>query len=137
MRSLLLIVVAALGACSTAADQARYEAKNEAKLQQLLAGRVAGKAQTCLPMLRSHDMVRIDDNTLLFRDGARRIYRSELNGGCYGLGSPSYALVTGTVGGAGSQLCRGDIARTVDLSTGTTVGSCVIGDFVPYTRPRG
>lgn len=137
MRSLLLIALAGLAGCSTAADQARYDAKSEAKLQQLLAGKVAGKPQDCLPLLRSHDMIRIDDDTLLFRDGARRIYRSELNGSCNGLGSPNYALVTGAMGGSNGRLCRGDIARTVDVGSGTLVGSCVIGDFVPYTSPRG
>jgi hypothetical protein len=32
-----------------------------------------------------------------------------------------------------SQLCRGDIATVIDTSTRTPVGSCVFGDFVPYT----
>jgi hypothetical protein len=80
-------------------------------------------------------MVRIDDDTVLFRDGANRIYRNELRGSCNGLGSDSYALVTNSIGGG--QLCRGDIARVVNVSSGMAVGSCVIGEFVPYSVPRG
>ena len=33
--------------------------------------------------------------------------------------------------------CGGDIAQLVDLSSGMTVGSCVWGDFVPYTEAAG
>jgi len=131
-----LISVAALTGCSTAPPQARYNAEGEAKLQTLLAGKVAGKPQDCLPTFRTQDMVRIDDDTVLFRDGANRIYRNELNGSCNGLGSQFYTLVTNSVGGGG-RLCRGDIARVVDSSSGMFVGSCVIGSFVPYSTPRG
>ena len=31
---------------------------------------------------------------------------------------------------------QGDIAEVRDFSNGITVGSCVLGDFVPYTTPR-
>ena len=43
-------------------------------------------------------------------------------------------LVTRT---SGTGLCSGDIARVVDVSNGITVGSCALGEFVPYTGPRG
>jgi hypothetical protein len=33
-------------------------------------------------------------------------------------------------------MCRGDISRVADVRTGMTVGSCAIGDFIPYT-PAG
>jgi len=136
MRSLsFLIPAAALAACSTAPQPSQYNARSEAKLQQLLAGKVAGKAQDCLPNYRTEDMVRIDDDTVLFREGSRRIYRNELNGSCHGLGSDNYALVTKNFGSNG-RLCRGDIARVVDLTNGIPVGSCSLGDFIPYTAPR-
>jgi hypothetical protein len=35
-----------------------------------------------------------------------------------------------------AQLCRGDIAQIVDPLNRITVGSCVFGDFTPYTRVR-
>jgi hypothetical protein len=80
-------------------------------------------------------MVVIDDNTVLFRNG-RTVYRNDFQGGsCSRLGSGNYALLTRRTGGIG--LCRGDIAEVKDLTVGITVGSCVMGDFVPYTRPRG
>jgi hypothetical protein len=35
-----------------------------------------------------------------------------------------------------SSLCSGDIAQVVETGSGMIVGSCVIGEFQPYSRPR-
>lgn len=135
MRSMsLLLLAAALGACSTTPQPGRT-ADAEAHLHKLLDGRVASAPKTCLPHYRADNMVVIDDNTILFRDG-RTVYRNDFQGGtCSRLGSGFYALLTRTSGGTG--LCRGDIAEVVDTSSGMQVGSCVLGDFVPYTLPQG
>ncbi len=136
MRSLCLILAsaAALTACATTPAQPRSP-QAEQHLQQLLTGKVAGAPQSCLPSHRSSDMVVIDDQTVLFRDGGRRVWRTEMRDGCTRLGSSHYALVTRSFGGPG--LCSGDIAQLADLSTGMIVGSCSWGEFVPYTRPGG
>lgn len=136
MRTLCLLLgsAAALAGCTTPTQQPRSAAA-EQHLQRLLAGKAAGAAQSCLPAYRSSNMVIIDDDTVLFRDGARRVWRSEMRGHCSRLGSGHYTLVTRSFGGQG--LCGGDIAELADLSTGMTVGSCVWGDFVPYTRTAG
>ena len=126
----LLLTAAAMAGCATAPQSAQRSAEAQAELQQLLAGRVAGPAMTCLPSYRSGQMVVIDDNTLAFRDGSR-VYVNNLRGACSGLGSGFYTLVTRSFGGG---LCRGDIADVADPSTGMVYGSCVIGDFVPYAR---
>jgi hypothetical protein len=78
-------------------------------------------------------MVVIDENTILFRDGGNRVWRTDLRGPCNGLGRPGTALLTKQYGGTG--LCSGEIAQVVDTSLGFTVGSCALGDFVPYTGP--
>ena len=130
----ILLVGSLLAACSTAPQPLR-SAKAEQRYQALLAGKAAGAPQSCLPSYRSNDMVVIDDNTVLFREGSNRTWVNRLQGGCSNLGSGHYALVTRTYGGAG--LCRGDIAQVADVQNGITVGSCVLGDFVPYTRVRG
>ena len=97
-------------------------------------GKTPGKPVGCLPSWRSNDMVVIDDNTVVFRDTARRVYRNDFRGGaCSQLGNGFYTLVTKSTG---SGLCSGDLAQVVDVKSGFTVGSCVIGDFVPYEGPR-
>ena len=70
-----------------------------------------------------------DDGTVAFKNG-RTVYVNHLLGECNGLKSGFYTLVTRS---SGSGLCRGDIARVADVSTGMIVGSCAVGDFIPYT----
>jgi hypothetical protein len=120
-----------LASCATTSAPEPRSAKAQAELSRWLNGRVAGRPQSCLPTYRSQDMVVIDENTLLFRDGSNRVWRSDLKGPCNGLGRPGTALLTKQFGGSG--LCSGEIAQVIDTSQGFTVGSCAIGDFVPYT----
>jgi len=132
---LLIFATAAIGlaACATATGQPEQRsAKAQATYDKALAGKVAGKPTNCLSLQRSNDMTVIDDDTILYRDG-RTTYVNKPLGSCNLLSRGSYALVTRS---SGSQLCRGDIATVTDVSTGTTVGSCAIGDFVPYTAAR-
>ena len=133
MRSMsLLLLTAALSACAVGPQPGRT-AEAEAHLDKLLAGKVAGRPVSCLPHYSANDMIVIDDSTVVFRNG-RTVYRNDFQGGsCSNLGRGHYALVTRTTG---SGLCRGDIADVRDLSAGIGVGSCVLGDFVPYTNPR-
>ncbi len=134
MRGIALILVgAALASCTTEPQPGR-SARAEKEFQQLIAGKVAGAPTSCLASYRSRDMVVIDDNTLAYREGGRRVWVTNLNGGCSNISAGHYALVTRTYGGMG--VCRGDIAEVADLSSGMTVGSCTFGDFVPYTKPR-
>ena len=76
-------------------------------------------------------MVVIDDNTVAFRHTGSRVYVNNFRNDCPRLGTGWYALVTKRTG---STLCSGEIAQVVDTSSGITVGSCVLGEFVPYTR---
>lgn len=128
---LLIFATAAVGlaACATAMSQPEQRsAKAQATYDKMLAGKTAGRPAKCLPLQRSNDMVVIDDDTILYRNG-RTTYVNKPLGSCSLLSRGSYALVTRSIG---SQLCRGDIATVVDTSSGSTVGSCALGDFIPY-----
>jgi hypothetical protein len=133
MRSVsLLLVGATLVGCSTYAPAPRAP-DAEAQLQTMLAGKVAGPAVRCIPSHAADNMLVVDDRTILFRDGARRVWRNDLNGGaCHGL-SFGGTLVTKREVGT-SSLCRGDISHVV-TSSGSTTSTCVFGDFVPYSTP--
>ena len=131
----LLVIGVGLVACTTTAAQQQQPLRSAAKQQEydrLLAGKVAGPPQSCLPHYSSNDMVVIDESTIAFRDGSRRVYVNHMMGGCSNLGG-AYALVTKQFGSA--NLCRGDIGQVVDLTNHFTVGSCVFGDFIPFTKP--
>jgi hypothetical protein len=129
----LLVASGVLASCTTTPQPTARAAYKQAELTQLLAGKVAQRPQTCLPHYQSGDMRVIDDDTIAFRDGARRTFVAHMNGGCSNLGSGNFALVTRQFGSA--NLCSGDIAQVVDTTNGTTVGSCSFGDFTPYVRP--
>jgi hypothetical protein len=130
----LLLAGGLLASCTTAPEPVARRADKQAELAQLLAGKVAQRPISCLPHYRSSDMRVIDDNTIAFRDGSSRTYVAHMNGGCSNLAGGNYALVTHQFGSP--DLCRGDIARVVDVLNGMTVGSCSFGDFEPYVRPR-
>ena len=128
-----LLSAAIAVACTTAQAAPDRAANSEARMQKLLEGKVAGPAEDCLPTYRTADMVTIDDRTILFRDGSSRVYVNHPRDTCSGLSTGWYTLVTR--GFAGARLCRGDIAHVTDIRNGAVVGGCVLGDFVPYTRP--
>ena len=129
MRMILLAAAAtSLAGCQTTdSPPEQRSAQAQATYDRILTGKTAGRPARCLPLMRSNDMVVIDDDTILYRDG-RTTYVNQPLGSCNRLGRGSYALVTRLTG---SQLCRGDIATVVDVNTGVTVGSCALGDFVP------
>ena len=129
----LLVIGAALTSCMTGPPQPPMRtAEKQHQYEQLLAGKVAGPPQSCLSSYHNDDMVVIDESTVAFRQGSSRVYVNHMQGGCNNLGG-NYALVTRQFGS--SQLCRGDIGQVVDLTNHFTIGSCVFGDFIPYTRP--
>jgi hypothetical protein len=128
----LLVATAALAACAAQPPPTR-SAEAEAEFQRLTAGRVAGPSFSCLQTYRANDMVPIDDGTVVFKQG-NRVYVNHLLGECYGLKSGFYTLVTNS---HGSGLCRGDISTVTDVRSGVSVGSCAIGDFVPYGPAAG
>ena len=89
----ILMVATALGAlsaCQTAPEPAMRSADKQATYERLLAGKVAGAPQSCLPSYRSDQMTVIDDNTILFKDGGT-VYVNHPPGGCNMLGRGHYA----------------------------------------------
>lgn len=133
MRSItLLLLGATLGSCATPPPAPTRNAETDRQYQQLIAGRVPGKAVSCMPTFNANDMVVLDESTIAFKSGAR-VYVAHMQGGCSGVGGPGhYALVTRQVGM--TRLCSGDIADVVDTINRFTVGTCIFGDFTPYDR---
>lgn len=104
----------------------------EAKLEKLIEGRTAGKPSDCLPLMGgSPSSTKIEGVGEVFGSG-RTIYVNRFEGGCPGLSSFD-TIVTRSPQG---RLCRGDIARIVDLTSRIERGSCVLGPFVPYSKAK-
>jgi hypothetical protein len=128
-----LILAATVAGCAIAPPPpAAIDVRAQTRLAQLVAGKVAGPPRSCLPSYRSRDMVVIDDRTIVFRESPGRVWVMHPQNECNLLSAGRYALITRT---STTQLCRGDIGEVADPVSGASVGSCVMGDFVPYTRP--
>jgi hypothetical protein len=121
-----------LGSCSTAPAEQTRSPRAAQELADALAGRVAGPPQRCITTYRTTKVTPINDFTILYDQGGT-IYVQNPRGGCPGIGSGSDILVTRQTT---NQLCDGEIAQTVDLTSRVERGGCVFGPFVPYTRPR-
>ncbi len=137
MRSIsLLLLGAMLASCTTAPPSPSADMRSpsgERAYASLLAGKVPGRPLSCLPSYNANDMSVIDGRTIAFRTGTRTVYLVHLSEGCALLGGAPYALLSRNIGGSG--LCRGDIQEVFDTLNHQTVGSCVVAEIVPYTRP--
>ena len=133
MRSVVPLLLLAAAGCTAAppSESPMVQAKAQAKLNQLLAGKVAGEPQSCLPSYRANDMTVIDDYTIAFKENANRVWINKPAGGCNLLSAGPYALVTRRTTGS---LCRGDIGEVVDTLNHIGVGTCIFSDFIPYSR---
>ena len=135
MRFLPAATVAALVACSACSIGAHGALESRgpgaSRLATIIAGKTAGRARSCVRREDTRDMVVIDEETIAFRSGST-VYVNRLGGHCSGLGGPYALVMRSTLGDA----CRGDIATIADLTSGTAVGSCTLGDFVPYAPRR-
>jgi Family of unknown function (DUF6491) len=107
-------------------------AEKEAKLlEKELKGKVAGEPVNCISRIGQDNMIRISDDMLLFRQSGRLIYQNKLRSSCPGLARDNDIVVTETYGG---QLCRGDLLRLVDRTSGIPGPVCSLGEFVPYRK---
>lgn len=106
--------------------------KGEERLAKLLEGRVAGEPQTCIRNLPTGRSETIDRTAYVFGSGntiyLQRTTRPEQI-------NDRDTLVLRRFG-ASAQLCRQDIATTIDPITGIFTGAVFFEDFIPYTRVK-
>jgi hypothetical protein len=127
-----LLLVVSLISCATAPEPATRSAEAQRDYERLTAGKTAGAPLRCVPSINTADMMIIDGRTVAYRLGSRLTYIVHLSQGCGGLSS-GYTLVTEHFGGDGP--CQGDAARVVDFTSRMPVGSCLVKEIVPYSRP--
>jgi hypothetical protein len=129
-----LAAIGLLGSAVIAASPAQEEraAKEAAALEKAIAGKVAGKPQSCISLSRARSSQILGESAIIYRVSSNDIYVNKPVGGCSGLRKDK-TLITRT---PSDRLCSGDIARVVDLSLGFEGSACILGDFTPYTKAR-
>lgn len=133
MRMVLIpLAAAALGAGAVAIasspSQADRAASNEAAFQKEISGLTPGKPVDCLDTRFNNASLKAIGPRLIYRVSPKLAYVNDTGGGCEAVARGD-ALITRQYS---SRLCRGDIARTRDMTTRIDSGSCVMGSFVPY-----
>lgn len=133
MRMILVPLAAAAlgaGAVAIASSPAQTDraAADQAEFAKTIEGLTPGKPVDCIDTRFNQASLKAVGPRLIYRVSPKLVYVNETAGGCEGVARGD-ALVTRQYS---TQLCRGDIARTVDMTARIDTGSCSLGHFVPY-----
>ncbi len=136
---LTIALAAGLSGCMAAAEDrggaesaevSPIRARAEARLARELEDKTAGPPQACITRFEAERMDSPTEEVLLFRASNQLVYVNRPDGGCPATGG-SRRIERRSIG---SNLCRGEAFQVVDNQTGAYIGSCILGDFVPYRR---
>ena len=129
MRKLIPVI---LGSMLLAGPALAANPRGEAELERAIAGRVAGEPVDCINLRGATSSQIIDDTAIVYRIGST-LYVNRPRSGAEGLDRDD-TMINRLFGD--SRLCNTDAVRTVDLHSGFMTGVVLLGDFVPYRRPR-
>ena len=105
---------------------AQAEEISNAAAKRLAQFERTGEFDSCLPLRSIREIKPLDDTHFLIRVGVRNYYLNVMSGRCSNAARSSYRLQYTT---SLSQLCRHEIVKVVDNTSGFTAGSCAFGDF--------
>lgn len=95
-----------------------------------LAGRVAGAPQKCVTIVPSEGLrISNDDRHILLYAGGKTLWVNDLGPSC-GFRANDILVMQPL----NNRYCSGDVARSVDNLSRMPGPTCILGDFVPYTR---
>lgn len=128
-RRLMMIAVAmSIAACAAAAT--RHATTDDEALAEATGNRVPGKAEICIDQTRVSGPEPIGDHTVIYREGGRRLWVSNLRAACPALRGDNILVVEVH----GNQICRNDRFEVVARGSSIPSGFCFFGDFTPYER---
>lgn len=119
MRALAAFLL--LAACATASSE-----------RDPLAGRVAGEPVDCISLSQNISPQVVDQNTILYRESGRRLWRTGPRGACPALSRAPVTLIVEVYGG---RLCRNDRFRVLEPGVTIPSGYCFFEPFTPYDLP--
>ncbi|MEM8937087.1 MAG: hypothetical protein AAGC77_11830 [Pseudomonadota bacterium] len=120
--------ILAMAACfASGAALAEEDVEDLGSLSSQLEGYArTGETETCISTARINTITPLDEETFLVRVGVRNYYLNDLKGSCNGADRSWNRIQYST---STAQLCRNEIIKIVDNSSGFTVGSCGLGTF--------
>ena len=119
------VAAMALAAPATAQDR---EERSERAFAELVEGRVAGEARSCISTFRTNRL-RVEEHVGLVYEQGDTLWVARARN--------PHTLDTWDVPiieRFGTRLCNTDVNRTIDRSSGIFSGVLFLDDFVPYTK---
>ena len=120
-----------LAAPTVMADETEEMTKGEAKLAKMLEGRVAGEPSSCITMIGSRALTRIDETALVYKSGNTVWVNYTKTPDA--IDNDDYLVIRKF---SGSQLCRSDQVTTRDRFSNMFSGVIFLDDFIPYRVPE-
>jgi hypothetical protein len=130
MKHIATLGLACLALGCAPAEPVEMSAGTQGRLDEALAGRVAGPPVDCVNSSELRSNRTFGDGAILFEARGDVLYLNQPPGGCGGLGPGRAFRTTTTV----SRMCRGDIITVFEPVSGAEYGGCGLGEFVPYRR---
>jgi hypothetical protein len=125
MRVWITLLAALLAGCAAPPPDAAPRQATE------LVGRVAGAPQQCILIDQSTGLrVSDGDRHMLLSGSGKQLWGNDLGPGC-GFGANDILVLEPR----GSHYCRGELVRSLDRYSRIPGPACILGDFVPYSRP--
>ena len=132
MRAPILVIASSIALAGCMAQAQDKEAvRAQADLDKALAGLTPGAQSSCMPLQVSTANTKVYGKTLLYRFSNGDVYRNDTSGGCEGSGDDILISVEHE-----GRPCSGDVVRTVDRYSHIPTGSCALGQFTAYSKPR-
>lgn len=103
------------------------------EFQKLFDGRVAEAPVRCIDLRRVFGIRVVGTTTIIAKKNASIFYRNDPVNGCPAA-RVGLKLVTNPE--LDVKLCEGDVVGLVNLETNVAAGSCRLGPWTPFRRPR-
>ncbi len=128
MRLLLPLVLLTAACSGQVATGPVRDARAEARLAQLLGGKVPGATRSCIGRRDAERQEIVDERTIIYRVSADRVIRGDIAPDCVGLDRNSTLIRISP----STNICAGEIFEVRDAGTQFPRGSCSYGDFTEY-----
>lgn len=131
MQRLIPLLMTGAMLASAGVAQAASDRSPAARLERIIAGRVAGQPVDCLNQQDIRSSQIIDNAAIVYETNGGTLYVNRPTSGAMSLRS-GLTLVTDT---HSPRLCSIDIVRLYDSGSRMQSGTVGLGPFIPYPRP--